>query len=48
MDELTPSVLNDMVKVVYAHASDKSKGYREQQIGIYYDFVGNTPHVFTE
>ena len=26
LDELTPSVLNDMVKAVYVHALDKSKG----------------------
>lgn len=28
LDELTPSVLNDMVKAVYVHAPDKSKGHR--------------------
>ena len=27
LDELTPAILNDMVKEVYVHAPDKSKGY---------------------
>ena len=40
LDELTPAVLNDMVKAVYVHAPDKSKGHREQQIDISYDLVG--------
>ena len=48
LDELTPAVLNDMVKAVYVHAPDKSKGHREQQIDISYDPCGNTPRVFTE
>ena len=39
MDELTPTVLNDMVKAVYVHAPDKSSGHREQQIDISYDLV---------
>ncbi len=43
LDELTPSVLNDMVKAVYVHAPDKSKGHREQQIDISYDLVGYSP-----
>ena len=43
LDELTPTVLNDMVKAVYIHAPDKSKGYREQQIDISYDLVGILP-----
>ena len=43
LDELTPSVLNDMVKAVYVHAPDKSKGHREQQIDISYDLVGILP-----
>lgn len=29
LDELTPAVLNDMVKAVYVHAPDKSTGYRK-------------------
>ena len=43
LDKLTPTILNDMVKAVYVHASDKSKGYREQQIDISYDLVGILP-----
>lgn len=43
LDELTPTALNDMVKAVYVHAPDKSKGYREQQIDISYDLVGILP-----
>ena len=43
LDKLTPAILNDMVKAVYVHAPDKSKGYREQQIDISYDLVGILP-----
>ena len=43
LDELTPAILNDMVKEVYVHAPDKSKGYREQQIDISYDLIGILP-----
>ena len=43
LEELTPTVLNDMVKAVYVHAPDKSKGYREQQVDISYDLVGILP-----
>jgi len=37
------AVLNDMVKAVYVHAPDKSKGHREQQIDISYDLLGILP-----
>lgn len=43
LDELTPAVLNDMVKAVYVHAPDKSKGHRKQQIDISYDLVEILP-----
>lgn len=43
LDELTPNVLNDMVKAVYVHAPDKSNGRREQQVDISYDLVGILP-----
>ena len=43
LDELTPAILNDMIKAVYVHAPDKSKGYQEQQIDISYDLVGILP-----
>ena len=46
LEELTPTVLNDMVKAMYVHAPNKSKGYkgdREQQIDIFYDLVRILP-----
>lgn len=43
MDELTPAVLNNMVKAVYVHMPDTSNGHREQQIDISYDLVGILP-----
>lgn len=43
LNELTPTILNDMVKAVYVHAPDKSSGHREQQIDISYDLVGILP-----
>ena len=43
LDELTPAILNDMVKAVYVHAPDKSSGHREQQIDISYALVGILP-----
>ena len=43
LDELTPSVLNDMVKAVYVHTPDKSTGHRVQQIDISYDLMGILP-----
>ena len=43
LDELTPAILNDMIKAVYVHAPDKSSGHREQQIDISYDLVGILP-----
>ena len=46
LDELTPTVLNDMVKAVYVHAPDKSSGHREQQIDISYDLVGILLHLY--
>ena len=43
LDKLTPAILNDMIKAVYVHVPDKSKGYREQQIDMSYDLVGILP-----
>ncbi|MDD3410655.1 MAG: DUF4368 domain-containing protein [Eubacteriales bacterium] len=43
LDELTPAVLNDMVKAVYVHLPDKSSGKREQKVDISYDLVGILP-----
>lgn len=48
LDELTLTVLNDMIKAMYVHAPDKSKGHREQQTNISYDFVGILPYFFAE
>lgn len=39
LEKLTPTVFNDMVKAVYVHAPDKSKGHRKQQVDIAYDLV---------
>ena len=43
LDGLRPAILNDMVKAVYVHAPDKSKGYREYQIDISYALMGILP-----
>lgn len=43
LQELTPAVLNDMVKRVEVHASEKIDGQRTQDIDIYYDLVGYLP-----
>ena len=43
LQELTPAVLNDMVKVVYVHAVVKEDGVRVQDIDISYDLVGVLP-----
>ena len=43
LQELTPSVLNDMVKRVYVHAPKVIDGKRTQEIDIVYDLVGILP-----
>lgn len=43
LDELTPAILNDMVKAVYVHTPDKSSGRRVQKVDISYDLVGILP-----
>ena len=43
LQELTPDVLNDLVKRVEVYASEKIDGRRTQYIDIYYDFVGILP-----
>ncbi len=43
LQELTPSILNDLVKRVYVHAPETIDGKRTQQIDIYYDLVGFLP-----
>lgn len=44
LQELTPAVLNDMVKAVYVHAPVKENGERLQDIDISYDLVGILPY----
>jgi hypothetical protein len=43
LQELTPDVLNDLVKRVEVYAPEKINGRRTQRIDIYYDFVGLLP-----
>ena len=43
LQELTPSVLNGMVKRVYVHAPQTIDGKRTQEIDIVYDLVGILP-----
>ena len=43
LQELTPTILNDMIQKVYVHAPEKKNGKRTQQIDIYYDLVGFLP-----
>lgn len=43
LQELTPSILNDLVKKVYVHAPEYVDGKRTQQVDIYYDLVGFLP-----
>lgn len=43
LQELTPTILNDMVKRVEIHAPQTVDGHRTQQIDIYYDLVGFLP-----
>ncbi len=43
MTELTPAILNDLVKAVYVHKPEKVNGKRVVGIDISYDFVGILP-----
>ena len=43
LEELTPEILNDLVKAVYIHAPDKSSGHRVQEIAISYNMLGILP-----
>ena len=43
LQELTPAVLNDMVKAVYVHTVVKEDGVRVQDVDISYDLVGILP-----
>lgn len=43
--ELTPTIVNEFISRIEVHAPDKSSGHREQQIDIYYNFVGMVPEL---
>ena len=43
LQELTPSILNDLVKRVYVYAPQKIDGKRSQNIEIVYDMLGILP-----
>lgn len=44
IEELTPAILNDMVKAVYVHKPDKSSGKRVQKVIISYNYAGILPN----
>ena len=44
IEELTPAVLNDMVKAVYVQKPDKSSGKRVQKVIISYNYAGILPN----
>lgn len=43
LTELTPAILNNLVKAVYVHASDKSSGHRVRDVDISYNYIGILP-----
>ncbi len=43
MTELTPVILNDLVKTVYVHKPKKVDGKRVVDIDVSYNFVGILP-----
>ena len=43
-EELTPAILNDMVKAVYVQKPDKSSGKRVQKVIISYNYAGILPN----
>ena len=38
IDELTPEIMHELVEKIVVHERDKSKGYREQEVDIYFRF----------
>ena len=40
VEELTPTLLNELVERIEIHAPDKSSGKRAQEIDVYFNFVG--------
>ncbi|WP_068499053.1 DUF4368 domain-containing protein [Paenibacillus kribbensis] len=47
LTELTPTILNDLVRKVFVEAPNKSDGKRSQNIHISYDLVGILPELNT-
>ena len=49
-EELTPTLLREMIEKIVVHEGDKSSGHRIQKIDIYYSFVGDleTSHVVAQ
>jgi len=47
LTELTPTILNDLVRKVFVEAPDKSDGKRRQNIHISYDLLGILPELNT-
>ncbi len=45
LEELTATVLNDLIHKVFVGAADKSSGKRKQAVHISYDFVGILPEL---
>ena len=43
LTELTPAILNNLVKAVYVHAPDKSGGHRVQDVDISYNYIAILP-----
>jgi len=43
LEELTPTILNDLVHKVFVEAADKSSGKRKQQLHVSYDLLGILP-----
>ena len=43
LEELTPTILNDLVHKVFVEAPDKSSGKRKQNIHVSYDLLGILP-----
>ena len=46
LTELTPAILNDLVKAVCVHAPDKSSGHRVQDADISHNYIGILPALF--
>jgi len=40
-DELTTPMLNEFIEKIIVHEADKSSGWRQQEVEIYFNFIGN-------